>query len=50
LYPMRINRPMIKKWPEKHQRKRIEVTCEEAQSLVVWPEFKAFMKLWKKSF
>ncbi len=49
LYPMRVNRPLIKKWPEKHQRKRIEVTREEAQSLVVWPEFKAFIKLWKKS-
>ena len=50
LYPMRINRPMIKKWPEKHQRKRKEVTCEQAQSLVVWPEFEDCIKRWKKSF
>ncbi len=50
LYPMRINRPLIKKWPEKHQRTRIEVTCEQAQSLVAWPKFIDCMKLWKKSF
>lgn len=48
LYPMHINRPMIKKWPEKHQRKRIKVTCKEAQSLVIWPEFEACMMLWGK--
>ena len=50
LYPMRVNRPLIKKWPEKHQRTRIEVSCAQAQSLVVWPEFIDCMKLWKKSF
>ena len=49
LYPMRVNKPLIKKWPERHQRKRIEVSCEQALSLVVWPEFGASIKLWKKS-
>lgn len=49
LYPMRVNIPLIKKWPEKHQRKRIKVSCNRAQSLVVWPEFGACIKLLKKS-
>ena len=49
LYPMRVNKPLIKKWPERHQRKRIEVSCEQALSLVVWSEFGASIKLWKKS-
>jgi len=49
LYPMRVNKPLIKKWPEKHQRKRIEVSCERAKSLVAWPEFGDCIKLWKKS-
>jgi 8-oxo-dGTP pyrophosphatase MutT (NUDIX family) len=50
LYPMRVNKPLIKKWPERHQRKRIEVSCEQALSLVAWPGFGACIKLWKKSF
>ena len=49
LYPMRVNKRLIKKWPESHQRKRIEVSCEQAQSLVLWPKFSAGIKLWKKS-
>ena len=49
LYPMRVNKPLIKKWPERHQRKRIEVSCEQALSLVVWPEFGACIKVLKKS-
>lgn len=49
LYPMRINKHLIKKWPESHQRKRIEVSCEQAQSLVLWPKFRTGIKLWKKS-
>ena len=49
LYPMRVNKHLIKKWPESHQRKRIEVSCEQAQSLVLWPEFRTGIKLWKKS-
>ena len=49
LYPMRVNKRLIKKWPESHQRKRIEVSCERAQSLVLWPKFRAGIKLWQKS-
>ena len=49
LYPMRVNKPLVKKWPESHQRKRIEVSCDQAQSLVLWPNFRYCMKLWKKS-
>ena len=49
LYPMRVNKHLIKKWPESHQRKRIEVSCELAQSLVLWPKFKDCIKLWQKS-
>ena len=49
LYPMHVNKPLIKKWPERHQRKRLEVTCEQALSLVVWPEFGACIKVLKKS-
>ncbi len=49
LYPMRINKRLIKKWPESHQRKRIEVSCERAQSLVVWPEFRNCIKHLQKS-
>ena len=45
LYPMRVNRPLVKKWPESHQRKRIEVSCEQAISRVVWPEFGACIKV-----
>ena len=49
LYPMRVNKHLIKKWPESHQRKRIEVSCDQAQSLVLWPKFRAGIRLWKKS-
>jgi 8-oxo-dGTP pyrophosphatase MutT (NUDIX family) len=49
LYPMRVNKPLIKKWPERHQRKRLEVSCEQAQSLVVWSEFGSCLKALKKS-
>jgi 8-oxo-dGTP pyrophosphatase MutT (NUDIX family) len=49
LYPMRVNKHLVKKWPESHQRKRIEVSCDQAQSLVLWPKFRYCMKLWKKS-
>jgi hypothetical protein len=49
LYSMRVNKRLIKKWPESHQRKRIEVSCEQAQSLVSWPKFRACIKLWQKS-
>jgi 8-oxo-dGTP pyrophosphatase MutT (NUDIX family) len=49
LYPMRVNKHLVKKWPESHQRKRIEVSCDQAQSLVLWPKFRYFMKLWRKS-
>ena len=49
LYPMRVNKHLVKKWPESHQRKRIEVSCDQAQSLVLWPKFRDCMKLWKKS-
>ena len=49
LYPMRVNKPLVKKWPESHQRKRIEVSFDQAQSLVLWPKFRYCMKLWKKS-
>ena len=49
LYPMRVNKHLIKKWPESHQRKRIEVSCNQAQSLVLWPKFRACIKLWQKS-
>jgi hypothetical protein len=49
LYPMRVNKPLIKKWPERHQRKRLEVSCKQALSLVVWPEFGACIKVLKKS-
>ena len=47
LYPMRVNKPLIKKWPERHQRKRIEVSCKQALSLVVWPELGACIKILK---
>ena len=49
LYPMRVTKPLIKKWPERHQRKRLEVSCKQALSLVVWPEFGACLKVLKKS-
>jgi 8-oxo-dGTP pyrophosphatase MutT (NUDIX family) len=49
LYPMRVNKHLVKKWPESHQRKRIEVSCDQAQSLVLWPKFRYCMKLWRKS-
>jgi 8-oxo-dGTP pyrophosphatase MutT (NUDIX family) len=49
LYAMRVERQMLKKWPESHQRKRIEVSCERAQSLVSWPRFKRAVKLLQKS-
>ena len=49
LYPMRVNKRLLKKWPESHQRKRIEVSCAQAQSLVLWPKFRAAIKLWQKS-
>lgn len=49
LYPMRVKKTLIKKWPESHQRKRIEVSCEKAQSLVSWQKFPAAIKRWKKS-
>ena len=49
LYPMRVTKRLIKKWPESHQRKRIEVSCNQAQSLVLWPNFKICIKLLRKS-
>ncbi len=49
LYPMRVNKRLIKKWPESHQRKRIEVSCAQAQTLVLWPKFRAGIKLWQKT-
>lgn len=49
LYPMRVDKHLIKKWPESGQRKRIEVSFERAQSLVHWPKFRASMKVWRKS-
>ena len=49
LYPMHVNKHLIKKWPESHQRKRIEVSCERARSLVLWPKFREGIKLWQKS-
>jgi len=49
LYPMRVTKRLIKKWPESHQRKRIEVSCNQAQSLVLWPNFKTCIKLLRKS-
>ena len=49
LYPMRVNKPFIKKWLESQQRKRIEVSCDRAQSLVLWPNFKTCIKLLRKS-
>ena len=45
LYPMRVDKCLIKKWPESHQRKRIEVTPEQAQSLVSWPKFRTCLKI-----
>ncbi len=50
LYLMHVNKPLEKKWLESDQRKRIEVSCDRAESLVIWPEFKQCMKLCKKSF
>jgi diphosphoinositol-polyphosphate diphosphatase len=50
LYPMRVNIPLLKKWPERNQRKRIEVSCKRARSLVTWPELGDCIKLWEKSF
>ena len=49
LYPMRVTKRLIKKWPESHQRKRIIVSCNQAQSLVLWPNFKTCIKLLRKS-
>lgn len=49
LYPMRVNKRLIKKWPESQQRKRIEVSCDRVQSLVQWPNFKTCIKLLRKS-
>lgn len=48
LYSMRVDKNLIKKWPESHQRKRIEVSCENAKSLVIWPKFKEGLTLWQK--
>lgn len=48
LYPMRVNKAQVKKWPESHQRKRIEVSCERAKSLVSWQKFPAAIKRWEK--
>ena len=50
LYPMRVKTPLTKEWPEDHQRKRIEVSCKQAKSLVVWPEFESCMRLLRKTF
>jgi 8-oxo-dGTP pyrophosphatase MutT (NUDIX family) len=49
LYSMRVDKYLIKKWPESHQRKRIEVSGENAKSLVMWPKFKEALTLWQKS-
>lgn len=49
LYPMRVNKRLIKKWPESQQRKRIEVPCDRVPSLVQWPNFKICIKLLRKS-
>jgi len=49
LYLMRVNKPLVNKWPESHERKRIEVSCERAESLVKWPEFRCCMKFFEKS-
>ncbi len=45
LYPMRTDKCLLKKWPESHQRKRIEVSTKRAKSLVDWPEVVACIKL-----
>ena len=45
LYPMRTDKRLSKKWPESHQRKRIEVSTKRAKSLVDWPEVVACIKL-----
>jgi 8-oxo-dGTP pyrophosphatase MutT (NUDIX family) len=50
LYPMRVDKRLLKKWPESHQRKRIEVSCDRALSLVVWPEFRNCIKQLQKLF
>lgn len=49
LYPMCVDKRLIKKWPERNQRKRIEVSCQRAQTLVSWPKFRTAMKLWQKT-
>lgn len=49
LYPMHVNKARVKNWPESHLRKRIEVSCEKAQTLVSWQKFPAAIKRWKKS-
>jgi 8-oxo-dGTP pyrophosphatase MutT (NUDIX family) len=49
LYPMRVTKRLIKTWPESRQRKRIEVSYNQAQSLVLWPNFKTCIKLLRKS-
>ncbi|MCP4075857.1 MAG: NUDIX hydrolase [Gammaproteobacteria bacterium] len=49
LYPMRTDKRLSKKWPESHQRKRIEVSTKQAKSLVVWPEIVACINLLEKT-
>lgn len=49
LYPMRVNKHLKKKWPESGQRKRIKVSCKQAQSLVLWPKLGTCIKSLKKS-
>ena len=49
LYAMHVDKHLLKKWPESHQRKRIEVSCERAKSLVLWPKFREAVKLWQNS-
>lgn len=44
LYPMRVEKILTKDWPEKKQRKRIEVSCKQAQSLVIWPELESCLR------
>jgi 8-oxo-dGTP pyrophosphatase MutT (NUDIX family) len=49
LYAMRVDLPLKKEWPEKHQRRRIVVSCKRAQSLATWPEIASCIKSLEKS-
>jgi len=48
LYLMCVKKSFLKDWPEKHQRKRTEVSPKRAKSLVVWPEIADCLKRLEK--